>query len=189
MQSESDYCPAEPPEIEEFEAVFCSHKDMVLRTAYLMLGNTQEAEDALQEIFVKLFRARSAYNPEKGKFKTWLYRVTVNHCISHCRKKRLRTFSLEAAREATDFDPPDVSSRTPEEMSLARERNERVRKAVQSLEPKHRAVVVLRYFDDLSYDEIAHALEIPLGTVKSRLNLAIKDLRRRFPDGQHPYEL
>lgn len=165
--------------VDEFEDVFRRHKDMVFNTAYLILGDADEANDVLQEVFLKVHRFWHTYNPQKGGFQTWLHRVTVNQCISQRRKRRSPSSSLEILKEQ-GFDPADTVSQLPEELLIRQEESERIRRAMKSLDEKHRAVIVLRYFDDLSYHEIAHVLKIPLGTAKSRINAAIRALRKEL---------
>jgi len=158
---------------EAFEALFHKHKNLVYKTAYLMLGNGNEAEDALQEVFVKVYRSLATFQPSKGAFTTWLHRITVNHCLNRRRKRRLSVLSLD------EIPPASVSdhSLAPDER-LGEE--EEVQQALSQLSEKQRAVVILRYFWNLSYAEIAQTLGIPLGTVRSRLNLALKTLHREL---------
>lgn len=168
--------------IDDLEVVFRNYKDMVFKTAYLILDSAEEADDALQEVFVKVHKSWNTYDPERGALSTWIRRVTVNHCISERRRKRPLLVSLEGLEEQ-GFDPPDADVELPEELLIKQEQKEGIRRAMRSLDEKHRAVLVLRYSDDLSYDEIADALRIPLGTVKSRLNTAIKALREELVEG------
>lgn len=153
---------------EAFALLFEQYKNLVYKTAYLMLGEATEAEDALQEIFLQVYRSLSGFDPRKAAFTTWLYRVTFNHCLNHRRKKRPFTLPL-------DDISPALNSEFPGEQ-LAEE--ETLRQAIEMLSDKQRAVVILRYFWDLPYAEIAQILDIPLGTVKSRIDLAIKTLRK-----------
>ena len=169
-------------ETEEFEAIFHCYKDMVFKTAYLILGDAEKADDVLQEVFIKVHKSLGAFDPQKGKFKTWLHRITVNQSISERRHKRMPSLSLERLEEQ-GVGLPGVSSQLPEELLMKKEESKTIQRAMQSLDTKHRAVLVLRYFDDLSYDEIAQALEIPLGTAKSRLNTATKVLRQKLVEG------
>ena len=168
--------------IDDLEVVFRNYKDMVFKTAYLILGSAEEADDALQEVFVKVHKSWDTYDPERGALSTWLRRITVNHCMSEQRRKRPHLVSLEGLEEQ-GFDPPDTDVELAQELLIKREQRERIQRAISSLEGKHRAVVVLRYSDGLSYDGIAEALKIPLGTVKSRLNTAIKALREELVEG------
>lgn len=153
---------------EAFALLFEKYKNLVYKTAYLMLGEVAEAEDALQEIFVRVYQSLSGFDPGKGAFTTWLYRVTFNYCLNHRRKKRPLTLPLEEISPAlrSEFRGADLA----EEEILGQ--------AIGKLTDKQRAVVILRYFWDLPYAEIAQILDVPLGTVKSRIDLALKTLRK-----------
>ena len=153
---------------EAFAILFEQYKNLVYKTAYLMLGESAEAEDALQEIFVQVYKSLSGFDPGKAKFTTWLYRVTFNYCLNHRRKKRPFTLPLEDISPALQSEFPGAR--------LAEE--ELLQQAIETLTDKQRAVVILRYFWDLPYAEIAQILDIPLGTVKSRIDLALKTLRK-----------
>jgi RNA polymerase sigma-70 factor (ECF subfamily) len=166
-------------ELEEFEAIFHRYKNIVFKIAYLTLGDVQEAEDVMQEVFIKVYRARDSFRPEKGQFNSWLHRITINQSISRRRRKSLPSFSLERLREE-GLDLPEASPQLPEEFLMKQEESKRIQEAMSFLDRKHRAILALRYFDDLSYNEIAQVLGIPLGTVKSRINTAIKALRREL---------
>ena len=154
-----------------FAALFHKYKDLVYKTAYLQLANAREAEDALQEVFIKVYKSLDAYDPEKGAFTTWLYRITVNYCFNQRRRRRLPLLSLDKG--------PPLTSRTLPEDQLDEEA-ETVQQAVGRLSEKLRAVVILRYYWELPYNEIAQILDIPLGTVKSRLNQALRTLRKEL---------
>src|SRR5688572_19527408 len=138
-----------------------------------MLGESAEAEDALQEIFLQVYKSLSGFDPGKAKFTTWLYRVTFNYCLNHRRKKRPITLPLEDIAPAPKSEFPGVQ--------LAEE--EILQQAIGTLTDKQRAVVILRYFWDLPYAEIAQILDVPLGTVKSRIDLALKTLRNVLEEG------
>jgi len=159
---------AQSSDREAFAILFEQYKNLVYKTAYLMLGESAEAEDALQEIFLQVYKSLSGFDPAKAAFTTWLYRVTFNYCLNHRRKKRLLTLPLEDV-------PPALKSEFPG-AQLAEE--EVLQQAIGKLTHRQRAVVILRYFWDLSYAEIAQILDVPLGTVKSRIDLALKTLRK-----------
>ncbi len=146
-----------------FADLFHNCKHMVFRTAFLMLGNDRDAEDVLQDVFLAVYRDLRAYNPERAAFSTWLYRITLNDCLNWKRKHHLPLLSID------DVDAPGESG--------IRDSDDDVWRAVSRLSPKLRAVVVLRYYNDLSYLEISDVLGIPLGTVKSRLNHALIEVR------------
>lgn len=153
---------------EAFAALFEQYKNLVFRTAYLMLGESAEAEDALQEIFVQVYKSLAGFDPRKAAFTTWLYRVTFNYCLNHRRKKHPFTLGLEEVSPALKSEFPGAQLAEAEVLQ----------EAIGNLTDKQRAVVILRYFWDLPYAEIAQILDLPLGTVKSRIDLAIKTLRK-----------
>jgi len=160
-----------------FEALFQQYQGLVFKTAYLMTGNKEEAEDILQEVFVSVWKFRHTFNATKGKLTTWLHRITVNQCIGKHRKKQPALLSLEEA----SLDLPDMKRQElPEEALVSKWEYERLMRAMNSLDSKHRPVLVLRYFDGLSYGEIAQVVDIPLGTVKSRINQALRSLREQL---------
>jgi RNA polymerase sigma-70 factor (ECF subfamily) len=124
-----------------------------------------------------MWKSRCTFDAAKGKLTTWLYRITINQCRSRHRKKQPAILSLEETRDR-GFDLPETrSSELAEESLMLEEEYKKLVGAMGSLDGKHRSVLILRYFSDLSYDEIAQVLGIPLGTVKSRLNQAVRTLR------------
>jgi len=172
-----------------FFALFHKYKNLVFRTAYLILGNTNQAEDALQEIFIRVHKSLYTFQPSKGAFTTWLYRITVNHCLNRLRKRKFLTISLD---EIPSSSLPDHSL-SPERQLM---KDETVQQALDQLSDKLRVVVIMRYYWDLPYAEIAQVLDIALGTVKTRLSAAHKSLRkgpetqrRKMPQPQEPLHL
>jgi len=169
---------------EAFAALFRQYANLVYKTAYLLLGDAQAAEDALQEVFLKVYRSLGTFEPEKGAFTTWLRRVTVNYCLNTRRRRGFRLFSWED-RSAQAL--PDALGRavSPEELALDREEAEAVWAAVRRLSLPLRAALVLRYGENLSYQEIAQVLDVPLGTAKWRVHQALEELRKQL---QRPSE-
>jgi len=163
---------------EAFAELFHQHKNLVYKTASLLLGDAAAAEDALQEVFVKVYCSLDTFDARKGAFTTWLRRITVNHCLNVRRRRRPSPSSLEDL--AVGGSSPAESRRPflPEEWAVDRERAEAIWRALQGLSPPLRATVVLRYYEELPYREIAQVLDIPLGTVKWRLHEALKTLRQ-----------
>ena len=153
-----------------FTDLFEKHKNLVYKTAYLMLGSTHEAEDVLQEVFLRVHRSLDTFQPSRGSFTTWLHRVTVNWCISRKRRRRPSQVPLDTVPASTL-----VAGGLSLESSLVQQ--DEVWRAVRRLTEKQRGVVVLRYYWELSYAEIAQVLDVPLGTVQSRLNLALRTMR------------
>lgn len=163
-------------DIASFETLFRQYGQVVFKNAYLITGRREDAEDVLQEVFTSVWKSRHTFDPAKGKLSTWLHRITVNECMKKGRKEAPLSFHLD------DIDVADSRADT-EERVLAQMDYERLIAAMERLDGRHRAVLVLRYFNDLSYDEVARAVGVPVGTVKSRINHALKALRRTFGDG------
>jgi RNA polymerase sigma-70 factor, ECF subfamily len=156
-----------------FEAMYRQYEKLVFRNAYLITGKKEEAEDVLQDVFLSVWKSRHTFDPGKSKLTTWLHRITVNECFRKKRKQDPEQFSIDDIDIATPEDSQEESFITKEEYG-------ELMKAMDNLDHKHRAVLVLRYFNELSYDEIAQAMDIPLGTVKSRIFQALSTLRSRF---------
>lgn len=155
-----------------FEALFRQYERLVLSNAYLMVGSREEAQDVVQDVFSSVWKSRNSFDAEKAKFTTWLHAITVNECARRRRKKQ-----PVVVRDVAEADLADEGF---ENHVMKQEERERVAAAVKKLDNEHRTVLVLRYFNDLSYAEIAQVLGIPLGTVKSRINKGIRSLREQF---------
>ena len=146
------------------------HRARVVRTAYGVVGSFEEAEDVAQDVFVKVWNSLAEYRV-RGAFASWLYRITVNTAIDALRKRR-----VESPLEDWQAD----SRAQPEDEVLSQASSERVKLAVSNLPPNARAALILREYEQLSYKEIAEALQIPIGTVMSRLNYARQLLKREL---------
>ena len=164
---------------EELEALYCQYSDMAFRIAQAILGDSEKANDVVQEVFIKVYQLGGDFNPDRGGFKAWIRRIAVNQSISIIRRKDSHCLSFDAV-EARGSRIGITSPMPPDEVLLAKEKEERVRQAMKALDEKHLPVVVLRYFEGLSYEEIAGTLQIPLGTVKSRHNKAMKVLNKEL---------
>ena len=149
--------------------------------AYGITGSVEEARDAAQETFIAAYRNLQGFRGE-AKVSSWLHRIAVNQCISRQRRARVRAETgLEEEAEAPNGQLlSDGAAWSPARAAEAKERTEAVRRAVAALPPELREVVVLKEFEDLTFQEIADALQIPLSTVKSRLYTALKQLRLRL---------
>jgi RNA polymerase sigma factor (sigma-70 family) len=156
-----------------FAELVTRHQDAVFATAVRLLGNAADAEDTAQEAFLKAFRGLAGFRGD-AKFSTWLYRITVNLCADHARRRRRpdrRARALDDAGEVAD-------GRTDLEAGLlAAEERQAVERAVLGLEERYRSIVVLHYYQKLSYEEIAAVVGMPLKTVETRLYRARKLLR------------
>jgi RNA polymerase sigma-70 factor (ECF subfamily) len=152
----------------------------IFALAYGMLGREEDARDATQETFLAAFRNLRGFRGD-AKVSSWLHRIAVNQCITRQRRAKVRSETAledEAEKNAAVFALPIDSS--PARSAEAIERSTAVRKAVCSLPPELRQVVVMKEFEELTFQQIADALEIPLSTVKSRLYTALRQLQMRL---------
>ncbi len=138
----------------------------VFNLAYRMLNERREAEDAAQEAFLRAYTHLDRYDMSRS-FKTWLLSITSNHCIDRLRRRRLMWLSLEEPLPPHPALTSDIPG--PEEATLTNERNVLVQELLEELSPDYRLAVVLRYWYDMSYAEIADMLDTTESAIKSRL--------------------
>lgn len=180
-------CAAEGDE-RAFEQLVQQHQKAVYNLALRMAGNADDAFDLAQEAFLRAWRGLKFFKGE-ASFSTWLYRLTSNVCIDFLRQqKRSKTVSLsflddeEGQRE---LDRPDPQP-GPEDRAIRADERGRIEQALNALEPEYRQALTLRAIDGLSYIEISEILDIPAGTVKSRISRAREKMRRKLLDaGNH----
>ena len=149
-----------------------------------MLGNYEDAVDLSQDVFLKAYSALGSYRPQYP-FPAWLFRIARNAAIDEIRKRRLLTVSLDAPVEFEDGSAGrEVESPVldPQDSYLGLEFADRISAAIDELPEKYREPIVLRHAADLSYDEIAETLELPIGTVKTRIFRARDALRQSLGD-------
>jgi RNA polymerase sigma-70 factor (ECF subfamily) len=139
----------------------------VFNLCYCMLGDPGEAEDAAQETFIRVYTRLASYDP-KRKFLSWLLAIASHHCIDRLRRRRYSLVSWDALSLYDRLLQPNSQLR-PEEAALRHEAQRQAQALLEALPPDYRAVVVLRYWHELSYQEIAETLTITLPAVKSRL--------------------
>jgi RNA polymerase sigma-70 factor, ECF subfamily len=156
------------------------HQRMVYQLALHLLGDSQEALDLSQEVFLKVFRSLNQFRGQ-STLRTWIYRIVVNQASNRQRWWRRRHRSQQVRLEdlkGSQGDVPEVRvSSLPDRVLQQRETSQRVWRAMNALPFDQRAVIVLREIDGLSYEEIATSLEVAVGTVKSRLARAREGLR------------
>jgi RNA polymerase sigma-70 factor (ECF subfamily) len=156
------------------EVLIRRYQNYVFRLCYLVMRNEQDAEDITQETFVRAFRALPRFEIREGtSFEAWLYRVAVNACRSRMRRRWYQVLPWPDPAPQIASEPEEQ----PERCLMRGERRDRVLAAIDCLGDKHRLVVILRYYGGLSNEEIAQALGIPCGTVRSRLHVARRRLR------------
>jgi len=163
-------------ETEAFEILVRRHEKTIFNLVYRMLGDYAEAAEISQEVFLSAFRAVGQFRGE-ANFSTWLYRIALNHASTRRRSlgtRQQRMLPIESANPLSDPEPG------PPEILEKQEIRERVQLALSQLDPEDAAVILLRDLQDVPYDEVARMLEIPVGTVKSRLHRARQALKLRL---------
>ncbi len=155
-----------------FEALLRKYRKSVYYMLLKMIKNPDDAEDLTQEAFAKAFNSIDKFDATYA-FSTWLFRIATNNCIDFIRKKRIQTVSIDQPMEGDDgsnirFDVKDENL-DPNQTMLKKQRKKYLNMAIERLPEKYRTLVELRYFRELSYEEVAKELEIPLGTVKAQL--------------------
>jgi RNA polymerase sigma-70 factor (ECF subfamily) len=155
-----------------FEAFIDAYGARVHRLARRYVANPSDAEDLTQEIFADLYRSIGGFRGDAA-LATWVYRVAVNRCLRHCQRHRGNDLPYEDQRAQ-----PDDDWRTdPAQSAAKRELADRVQGALRELSPPHQEIVILHELHGLTYQECASVLDIPVGTVKSRLSNAFRRLR------------
>lgn len=158
------------------------YKGKLFNLAFRMLGNRQEAEDTVQDAFLRVYENLNRYD-NQHKFSTWIFRIATNLCIDRLRRRR-PVYSLDA--DVSDTDGMDGYSMLPtddpgpEQSVMLTERQRMVAAAIDSLPPKYKSAMALKYYQDLSLQEISDILDIPVATVKTRIHRGREYLRQRL---------
>jgi len=163
-----------------FEKLVRKYERLVSTCVFSVIGNSPEDVcDVSQEVFLKVYRSLASFKGD-SEFSTWLYRVAKNCALDFARKKKSPTVSLDSSgEEGEGFDVPDTSLKAnPEKSALENEKSVILRKAIDSLSDEHREVIILRHINDYSYEQIASALSLETGTVKSRISRAREALKK-----------
>ena len=194
----SQYEPAQAPTVDElierclagdqhaWEQIVRMHWRKVFNVAYKFVGKHDEAEDLTQDIFLKIFKSLSSFD-RRANFQTWLISVSRNLCIDHYRSVRKERETIDR-----DVDPGDLMPVSAEVSPYAqlehRDRVSMLREAMTALPDTLRTAVLLRDIQELTYQEIADRLELPEGTVKSRINRGRTELARQIQRLKHQYD-
>jgi RNA polymerase sigma-70 factor (ECF subfamily) len=155
-------------DVDAFSRIVEAFQRPVFNLCYRMLGNPEDAEDAAQESFWRAFQGLSKYDFQRP-FGTWMLSIAAHYCIDRLRRKRPIMLSLESL--LPDEDAPDGTP-DPEDQTHRKQEQEAVQRLLETLGREERAMVVMRYWHDMSYEEIARSLRVSVGAVKSRLHRA-----------------
>ncbi len=155
-----------------FAELMDRYRDSIYFTMLKMVKNTDDADDLTIEAFGKAFNRLEQYSPSFA-FSTWLFKIASNNSIDFIRKKRIQVTSMDSGISNSDGESIQIDARSPslnpEETIIQGQRIDHMRLLVSKLKPKYRELVEKRYFDEMSYEEIAEDMDLPLGTVKAQL--------------------
>jgi RNA polymerase sigma-70 factor (ECF subfamily) len=152
----------------------------IFALSFGMLGREEDARDATQETFFAAFRNLRSFRGE-AKVSSWLHRIAINQCITRQRRAKVRgETALEDEAEADGASYSAPAHESPARVAENREKTVIVRRAVNALPTELRQVIVMKEFEELTFQEIADALDLPLSTVKSRLYTALRQLQMRL---------
>jgi len=166
-----------------FSELIEKYKSLVFNLALRMTKNYSESEELTQEIFVKVYSKLEDYKV-RYKFRDWLYAIASNTITDRLRKRKFAFFSIDkpikTEKKDVYFDFVDIKQTDPEAGLLEKEEKDKILNLVSGLPVNYKAVIVLRYFEKLSYEEIAKISKLSLGTVKTRLHRAQKMLQKKI---------
>ena len=166
-----------------FEILVNRHQTSVLNLIYRFIGDRTQAKDLAQEVFIRVWQAAKTYKP-KAKFTTWIYRITANLCLNELKSaRRRRWFPFHRSDEDSEKSIEETfsdGSPSAEDLLLARERSRQISEALQSLPDNQRMALVLKRYDDLSYQEIAQIIGCSVSAVESLLVRAKRTLQEKL---------
>jgi RNA polymerase sigma-70 factor (ECF subfamily) len=181
---------AKAGDIESFEVLVKKHQSFIYNVALRVFRNTDDASDMAQEALIKAYKNISNFN-EKSSFNTWLYRITINVCIDEQRKRKNRIAIPLSANKDDDknsfIENIKDNNYTPEESFLRKEEIHALNSAINRLPENHKIIILLRDIKGLGYDEIGDILNIPKGTVKSKINRARQKLKEIIIEKREPF--
>lgn len=169
-----------------FEQLIETHQTRIYNLIYRMIGNREESEDLLQEVFITVFKKIDSFRGDSS-LSTWIYKIATNHCIN--RKKylsRRKHYAKSSYSELSEHEQSESGSGIaenlprPDEMAEGKQMELLIQKAITSLDDEYKIVLILRDVQSLSYDEIEQILNVPAGTVKSRLHRARMALKEKL---------
>ena len=167
---------------EDFRSLLAAYQDKVYNQAFRMMGNREEAEEATQDVFLRIHRSLDEFRGE-SKLSSWIFRITANVCISRLRRKQLKIVSLDepvasvdkTAAEVIPDDQPD-----PGRQYESQEMAETVRDQVRRLPPDWAQAISLHHFQGMSYEEVAEAMGIPRATVATYILRGRRQLAKQL---------
>lgn len=162
------------------------YQTKVIHISYGMLSDYEDACDAAQEVFVKVYRSIGNFRGDSS-LSTWIYRIAKNVCMDFLRKRKEPSLSIDEEKDDGPKLEIEDNSKSPEQIAEKNEISRMVWSAVEKLDDKSRMIITMFDFEGLSYDEISAALEVPVGTVKSRLNRAREKLKKLLSENREHF--
>jgi len=156
-----------------FAEIVARYKKLIYNVVYNFIGNSPDLKDLFQEVFLRVHKSLANYNPDY-QFSTWVVKIASNVCLDQLRRKRAEQMTMEDITEVSDNRP------NPEDQYIARERLEKIRKAVQELPEDYRILVILFHQQELSYEAMGQILDQPITIIKNRLYRARLMLRDKL---------
>ena len=172
-----------------WENIVHTHTRRIYNLCYRFTANRQEAQDLTQEVFLRVFRTLKSFSPEQGTLTVWLHRVTRNLLIDHYRATRRDRLAVSLDDELPRIEQKESAATRPDRTVALGELSIAIQQALARLSPELREAIILRDLQGLEYREIAQVLDIPEGTVKSRINRGRAELGRilkRWPGFDFP---
>lgn len=166
-------------EVDALDKIYDRYASFLFSLIMAIVHKQPEAEDLLQEVFIQVWECADSYDPERGSAYAWLVTLTRNKAIDRTRSKGYKNQIREAINIEDAFGDPPADDRNPLENSVLADRAALVKKALEQIPVEQRRVIEIAYFTGLSQSEIANSLDLPLGTVKSRMRqgmIKLKDL-------------
>lgn len=161
-----------------FGELVARYQVAVYNLCYRMLGQSEEAEDAAQEVFLRIYRQLRSYDPAH-RFSTWVLSIASHYCIDQLRKRRLTIVPIDSIVGWARSRQPQ-----PDDLALDGEQRDQIQAFLHKLPEKYRLALVLRYWYDLSYSEMAQVMELPENTVKTRLHRARQMMANLIKEGE-----
>jgi RNA polymerase sigma-70 factor (ECF subfamily) len=146
------------------------YKNQLYATILRMTKNPEDAQDLVQEAFIKVYNQLRRFDG-KGSFSSWMYRVAINHCMDEFRKKRYQMKQIEVNEDKI------INPNHPEIIFLKKEKSRQLERLIGTLPEDERMIILLRYVNELSYDEICNLIDVPLSQVRNKLHRAKKKMR------------
>ena len=170
---------AQQGNMQAFEHLVTLYEGYVYNLCYNVFYNTLDAQDATQEIFVKIYKNLNSFK-FNSQFKTWVYKIAINTCIDEYNRKKKRIFDMVDPDDMPSYDIPDKKGKTPEQVLEEKELRDDIKSIIKSLPLKYRVVIVLRDMQGLSYEEISDTLKLNINTVKVRVNRGRLKIKEKY---------